>query len=101
MLVASPPHWPGLARALGHPELLEDPRFADRARHGGALGGADRAARRDLRLAAARALEEVLDHARITYGVIQTPEEAADDPQLRANDIVVPLDGVSETGRRP
>lgn len=25
MLVASPPHWPGLTRAVGHPELLEDP----------------------------------------------------------------------------
>ena len=41
----------------------------------------------------------MLDRARITYGVIQTPEEAADDPQLRANDIVVPLDGVSGPGR--
>src|SRR3954471_5940415 len=29
MLVASPPHWPGLATAVGHPELLDDPRFAD------------------------------------------------------------------------
>jgi formyl-CoA transferase len=37
--------------------------------------------------------QEVLDRARITYGVIQTPEEAAEDPQLRANGIVVPLHG--------
>jgi formyl-CoA transferase len=36
---------------------------------------------------------ELLDRARITYGVIQSPEEAARDPQLRPNDIVVPLEG--------
>ncbi|MBV9729239.1 MAG: CoA transferase, partial [Pseudonocardiales bacterium] len=36
-----------------------------------------------------------LDRERITYSVIQTPEETATDPQLRANDIVVPLEGVS------
>jgi formyl-CoA transferase len=36
---------------------------------------------------------EVLDRARITYGVIQSPEEATRDPQLRPNDIVVPLEG--------
>src|SRR6202035_264119 len=40
--------------------------------------------------------QEVLDQARITYGVIQTPEEAAVDPQLRANDIVVPIEGAKD-----
>jgi crotonobetainyl-CoA:carnitine CoA-transferase CaiB-like acyl-CoA transferase len=25
LLVASPPHWPGLANVIGNPELLEDP----------------------------------------------------------------------------
>src|SRR5271156_2790638 len=29
VLVAAPPHWPGLARAIGHSELLEDARFAN------------------------------------------------------------------------
>src|SRR3954467_10377732 len=40
MLVASPPHWPGLAQAVGRPELLQDPRFADAhgiAEHSAAL----------------------------------------------------------------
>ena len=40
--------------------------------------------------------KEVLDEARIPYGVIQTPEEAADDPQLRAADIVVPIEGATD-----
>ena len=36
--------------------------------------------------------KEVLDAARLPYGVIQSPEEAAADPQLRAADIVVPIE---------
>ena len=40
--------------------------------------------------------KEVLDAARIPYGVIQTPEEAAADPQLRAADIVVPIEGARD-----
>jgi formyl-CoA transferase len=40
--------------------------------------------------------EEVLDKARIPFGVIKTPEEAAEDPQLRAADIVVPIEGATD-----
>ena len=95
MLVASPPHWPGLARAVGHPELLTDPRFADPegfTKNSAVLTGLLDAEFRSRPLAH---WKEVLDRERITYSVIQTPEEAAKDPQLRANDIVVPVEGVS------
>lgn len=95
MLVASPPHWPGLARAVGHPELLTDPRFADIegfTTNSAVLTGLLDAEFRSRPLAQ---WKEVLDRERITYSVIQTPEETAKDPQLRANDIVVPLEGVS------
>ena len=34
--------------------------------------------------------------ARIPYGIIQTPEEAAADPQLRAAGIVVPIEGARD-----
>lgn len=40
--------------------------------------------------------KEVLDTARVPYGVIQSPEEAAADPQLRAADIVVPIEGARD-----
>jgi crotonobetainyl-CoA:carnitine CoA-transferase CaiB-like acyl-CoA transferase len=95
MLVASPPHWPGLAKAVGHPELLTDPRFADLegfTTNSAVLTGLLDAEFRSRPLVH---WKEVLDRERITYSVIQTPEEAAKDPQLRANDIIVPLEGVS------
>ncbi|MDA0159922.1 CoA transferase [Solirubrobacter ginsenosidimutans] len=93
MLVVSPPHWPGLAAAVGYPSLPEDPRFADAeriARNSATLTELLDTAFRSQPLAHWR---EVLDRAHITYGVVQTPEEAAADPQLRANGVVVPLDG--------
>ncbi|MGW4907850.1 CoA transferase, partial [Streptomyces sp. NPDC004270] len=95
MLVASPARWQGLARAVGHPELLEDPRFADLEgliRHASALAELLDTAFRSQPFAH---WKDALDRERITYSLIQTPEEAARDPQLRANDIVVPLEGVS------
>jgi crotonobetainyl-CoA:carnitine CoA-transferase CaiB-like acyl-CoA transferase len=93
MLVASPPHWPGLASAIGHPELLDDPRFADPRsieEHSAVLTGL-----LDATFAAQPLThwQDVLERARITTATIQSPEEVADDPQLRANDIVVPLHG--------
>ncbi len=93
MLVAKPTQWPSLTKLIGHPELLEDPRFADpqsMAKNSKALTAVLEAAFRSHPLAH---WKEQFDQERITYGVIQTPEEAAADPQLRANDIVVPLHG--------
>ena len=94
MLVTSPPHAPGLAKAIGHPELLEDSRF----RNAQAIVQNSRALTEILdRAFASQPLaywKQALDQARITYGVVQTPEEAAQDPQLRANNMVVPLEGV-------
>jgi crotonobetainyl-CoA:carnitine CoA-transferase CaiB-like acyl-CoA transferase len=96
MLVASPPHWPALARAVGHLELLEDPRFADpesMVRNATSLAEILDAEFRSRPLAH---WKDVLDTAHITYGVVQTPEQVAEDPQLRANDIVVPIEGADD-----
>jgi formyl-CoA transferase len=93
MLVASPPHWPALASAVGHPELLDDPRFADPrsiVEHAAELTDELDATFGSQPLAH---WQDALERARITCAPIQTPEEAADDPQLRANGIVVPLRG--------
>jgi crotonobetainyl-CoA:carnitine CoA-transferase CaiB-like acyl-CoA transferase len=96
MLVAPPAHGPGLAKAIGHPELLDDPRFADAqsiVENSAALTALLDATFRSQPLAH---WKEVFDQARITYGVIQTPQAVVEDPQLRANDIVVPLHGDDE-----
>ena len=40
--------------------------------------------------------KEVLDTGGVPYGVMQSPEEAAAEPQLRAADIVVPIEGARD-----
>jgi len=39
---------------------------------------------------------EALDGAHITFGVVRSPAEVIDDPQLKKNDIVVPIEGAGE-----
>lgn len=96
VLVVQSKDWPAFAKAIGRPELISDVLFADE----------------DAREANASQLTEILDHvfaskplahwrsildeARITYGVVRHPSEAMTDPQLHANDIIVPLDGAGE-----
>ena len=91
LVAAQRKDWPAFARAIGMPELLEDPRFVD-----------------DQRINNAAALVEILDPlfagqplgfwkqvlnaARVIFGVVQIAEEIIHDPQLEANGIVVPLD---------
>jgi formyl-CoA transferase len=96
MLAATAPHFAGLARAVGHPELAADPRFADildLLKNSAALTGLLDAAFRSKPF---EYWQEALSKERITYSLIQTPEQAAQDPQLRANNIVVPIDGVAD-----
>ena len=92
-------HWPDLARAVGHPEWIEDPRFAD-------LGG---------RAANAAELIGMLDEIFVTktraewgrifdeqeelwWAPVQTMEEVLADPQVQAAGSFVEVpDGPSTT----
>ena len=92
MLVASPPYWRALAKAIGHGDLLDDPRFADPRNLVAVSAELTAILDTTFRSMPLAHWKEVLDAAHITYGLVQTPEEAAADVQLRANDIVVPID---------
>jgi formyl-CoA transferase len=84
-------NWPVFAKAVGRPDLAADARFADakaRAANAEAL-----VAELD-RIFGAKPLDhwkKTLDAARLPYGVAQVPEEIVNDPQLRANEIIVPI----------
>jgi crotonobetainyl-CoA:carnitine CoA-transferase CaiB-like acyl-CoA transferase len=96
MLAARQSAWPALANALGRSDLLADPRFSDaegRGKHSAVLAGL---LDTEFRARPSAHWKEVLDQARITYGVVQAAEEAAGDPQLWANDIVVPIEGAAD-----
>jgi crotonobetainyl-CoA:carnitine CoA-transferase CaiB-like acyl-CoA transferase len=96
MLAAKASAWSALANAIGRSDLLADPRFADLkaiGQHGAELAGLLDTEFMSQPLAH---WKEVLDEARIPFGVIQTPEDAAEDPQLRAAGIVVPIEGAAD-----
>jgi crotonobetainyl-CoA:carnitine CoA-transferase CaiB-like acyl-CoA transferase len=84
--------FPLFLQAMGHAEAANDPRFKDsESRHAHA---AEAVALLD-KLFATRNLAEwrsLFDAAGLTYGVVQTADEIARDPQLIANRILVPID---------
>jgi formyl-CoA transferase len=93
MLVVTPDKLRALATGIGRPDLLTDPRFSDPAKQ--ATNAAQLRAVLDDVFAKQpmQHWREVFDKAHITYGAILDPAEVVNDPQLRANDIVVPLEG--------
>ncbi|MFF8731649.1 CaiB/BaiF CoA transferase family protein [Streptomyces sp. NPDC015171] len=83
---------PLFLKAIGHPEAAENPDYADtpsRRAHAAEIAGL-----LDKRFATRTLAEwrEVLDAEGLTYGVVQTLEECAHDPQFLANEIFVPID---------
>ncbi len=91
LVAAQRKDWPGFVRAIGRPELAQDPRFSDENR------GANAAALVDVldTLFASQDLatwKQVLGAGRVIFGVVQTAHEIINDPQLAANSIVVPLE---------
>ncbi|MFD7438349.1 CaiB/BaiF CoA transferase family protein [Streptomyces sp. NPDC059861] len=94
MLATSLLHWRGLARAIERPELIGDPRFTDIESFTKNAAALSELLAAEFGSRPFAHWKEALGRERITYSLIQTPEEAAQDPQLRANDIVVPLEGV-------
>jgi crotonobetainyl-CoA:carnitine CoA-transferase CaiB-like acyl-CoA transferase len=83
-----------VAKAIGRPDLLTDPRFSDPAKL-----MANMPALSDIfdEVFGAKPMAhwyEVFSGVHVTFGAVRGPREVIDDPQLRANDIIVPLEGV-------
>jgi crotonobetainyl-CoA:carnitine CoA-transferase CaiB-like acyl-CoA transferase len=93
VLIVTPDKLAAVAKAIGRPDLLTDPRFSDPAKL------------MTNRPALTAILDEVFaQHAmahwyqvfngiHVTFGAVREPQEVINDPQLRLNDIVVPLEG--------
>jgi len=96
LIVLQSKDWPALAKAIERPNLVSDVRFADdkaRGSNASQLTGILDETFASQPLAHWRG---VFDQAHITYGVVRHPSEAVSDPQLLANDIIVPLEGAGE-----
>ena len=93
LLVLTPDKWVALAKGIGRPDLLTDPRFSDPAKQG--ANSTELTAILDQVFASQPMSHwrEVFDQGHLTFGVVHAPSEVVKDPQLQANDIVVPIEG--------
>ena len=93
VLVVTSDKLEAVAKAIGRPDLLTDPRFSDPAKLMANMPqltfilddvfGAQPMAH----------WHNVFNGVHVTFGAVRDPREVIDDPQLHANDIIVPLEG--------
>jgi crotonobetainyl-CoA:carnitine CoA-transferase CaiB-like acyl-CoA transferase len=93
VLIVTPDKLADVAKAIGRPDLLTDPRFSDPAKL--ATNRPQLTAILDEVFGAQPMAYwyEVFNGVHVTFGAVRGPQEVIEDPQLRLNDIVVPLEG--------
>ncbi|MFI6309677.1 CaiB/BaiF CoA transferase family protein [Nocardia fusca] len=87
-------YWPELCRTIGAPQLLEDERFTDHAAR--VTNQRECVAALD-EIFARRTLAEwtpILNRTEGVWAPVQSPAELYDDPQVRANGWLTPVDGL-------
>jgi formyl-CoA transferase len=96
LLAVTPDKIPSVASAIGRSDLIKDPRFAP-AKLAANMKELTAIIDEIFRSQPMGHWQEVLDKARIPYGLVRDPAEVVKDPQLQANGIVVPLEGAGDS----
>ena len=93
VLVVTPDKIAAVTKAIGRPDLLADPRFADPV---SLMQNRPQLTAILDEIFGSQPMShwyEVFSDAHVTFGAVRGPQEVVADPQLRLNDIVVPLEG--------
>ena len=93
VLLVTPDKLAAVASAIGRTDLLRDPRFSNPAKLASNMGQIAAILDEVFSAQPMAHWHEVLNGIHVTFGVVREPQEVITDPQLRANDIVVPLEG--------
>jgi crotonobetainyl-CoA:carnitine CoA-transferase CaiB-like acyl-CoA transferase len=93
VLIVTPDKLAVLAKAIGRADLLTDPRFSDQAKLIQNMSQLTAILDEVLSSQPMAHWYEVFNGVHVTFGAVRGPQEVVEDPQLRANDIVVPLEG--------
>jgi crotonobetainyl-CoA:carnitine CoA-transferase CaiB-like acyl-CoA transferase len=96
VLLVTPDKVAAVAKAIGRPDLLTDPRFSDPAKLMANMPQLTAILDEIFGAQPMAHWYEVFNGVHATFGPVRGPEEVINDPQLRANDIVVPLDGAGD-----
>ena len=96
VLIIEPQRFAGVAKAMGRADLLTNPRFSDPAQ---VMANMPQLTAIFDEVFSSQPMEhwnEVFSGLHVTFGAVRSPQEVINDPQLRVNDIVVPLEGAGE-----
>jgi formyl-CoA transferase len=93
VLIVTPDKAPAVAKAIGRPDLLTDPRFADPAKLMANMPQLTAILDEIFSAEPMAHWYDVFNGVHVTFGAVRGPKEVINDPQLQANDIIVPLNG--------
>jgi len=93
VLIVTPDKVAAVAKAIGRTDLLTDPRFADPAKLTANMPQLTAILDEIFAAQPMAHWYEVFNGVHVTFGAVRGPQEVINDPQLGANDIVVPLEG--------
>jgi formyl-CoA transferase len=96
VLVVTPDKVPAILKAMGREDMLTDPRFSDPAKLAQNRPQLTAMLDETFRSQPMSYWYEVFNGVQVTFGAVREPQEVVNDPQLRANDIIVPLEGAGE-----
>jgi crotonobetainyl-CoA:carnitine CoA-transferase CaiB-like acyl-CoA transferase len=85
-----------VAKAIGRGDLLTDPRFADPAKLMQNMSQLTEILDEIFGSQPMKYWYDVFQGVHVTFGAVRGPQEVVADPQLRLNDIVVPLEGAGD-----
>jgi crotonobetainyl-CoA:carnitine CoA-transferase CaiB-like acyl-CoA transferase len=94
VLIVTPDKLASVAKAIGRPDLLTDTRFSDPTKLVANMSQLTEILDEVFGSQPMAHWYEVFNGVHATFGVVREPQQVVNDPQLRANDIVVPLEGV-------
>jgi len=93
VLLVTPDKLAAVAKAIDRADLLTDPRFSDPAKLVQNMPQLTAILDEVFGSQPMTHWYEVFNGVRVTFGAVRGPQEVINDPQLRVNEIVVPLDG--------
>src|SRR5580658_7553840 len=93
VLIVTPDKLAAVAKAIGRADLLTDPRFSDPAKLIQNMSQLTAILDDVFGSQPITHWYEVFNGVHVTFGAVRGPQEVVKDPQLRLNDIIVPLEG--------
>src|SRR5271155_2202733 len=96
LLVVTPDKIPAVLKAMGQENLLTDPRFSDPTKLAENRPQLTAILDKIFSSQPMAHWNEVFSGVHVTFGPVREPKEVINDPQLRANDIIVSLEGAGD-----